>query len=61
MKLSALLERIEYTCCQGDTEQEISSVIYDSRKAGEGSLFICIKGARSLTDTNLSLMSSPKA
>ena len=45
MKLSELLERIEYTCCQGDTEQEITSVVYDSRKAGEGSLFICIRGA----------------
>ena len=45
MRLSALLERIEYTCCQGDTEQDITSVVYDSRKAGEGSLFICIRGA----------------
>lgn len=45
MKLSALLERIEYTCCQGSTDQEIRTVVYDSRKAEEGSLFICIRGA----------------
>ena len=45
MKLSALLERIEYTCCQGSVDQEIGTVVYDSRKAGEDSLFICIRGA----------------
>ena len=33
MKLSSLLEHLEYTCCQGSTEQEVSSVVYDSRKA----------------------------
>ena len=45
MKLSSLLENLEYTCCQGSTEQEVSSVVYDSRKAEKDSLFICIKGA----------------
>ena len=45
MKVSALLERLEYTCCQGSTEQEVSTVVYDSRKVQEDSLFICIRGA----------------
>ena len=45
MKLVQLLERLEYTCLQGSTEQEITKVEADSRKAGEGSLFICIRGA----------------
>ena len=45
MKLSALLERLEYTCCQGTVEQEVSTVVYDSRKVQENSLFICIRGA----------------
>lgn len=45
MKLSTLLERIEYTCCQGSIQQEVTTVVYDSRKAEEGSLFICIRGA----------------
>lgn len=45
MKVSALLERLEYTCCQGSTEQEVSTVVYDSRKVQENSLFICIRGA----------------
>ncbi len=45
MKVSSLLERLEYTCCQGSVEQEVSTVEYDSRKVIENSLFICIKGA----------------
>ena len=47
MKLSSLLERIEYECIQGTLDCEISEVVYDSRKEDlkEGSLFICIEGA----------------
>lgn len=45
MKVSSLLERLEYTCCQGSVDQEVTTVVYDSRKVEEGSLFICIRGA----------------
>ena len=45
MKLISLLEKLEYTCLQGSTDQEVKNVIYDSRKVEEGSLFICIRGA----------------
>lgn len=45
MKLSKLLERLEYTCVQGSMDQEIQEVVSDSRKAGDGALFICIRGA----------------
>ena len=45
MKLLSLLEHLEYKCLQGSTDQEVSSVVYDSRKVEEGSLFICIRGA----------------
>ena len=45
MVLSSLLERLEYTCLQGNVQQEITTIVYDSRKAEEGSLFICIRGA----------------
>ena len=45
MKLSSLLEKLEYTCLQGNTGQEVTGVVYDSRKVTEGSLFICIRGA----------------
>ena len=45
MKVSTLLEGLEYICCQGSTEQEVTTVVYDSRKVEENSLFICIRGA----------------
>lgn len=45
MKLDELLERIDYEILQGGTDTEISGVVYDSRKAQEGSLFVCIRGA----------------
>ncbi len=45
MKLSDLLERLEYECVQGSVDLEISGLAYDSRKAGKGSLFVCIPGA----------------
>lgn len=45
MKLELLLEGLEYQCLQGSLDMEISNVANDSRKAGQGSLFICIHGA----------------
>lgn len=44
MKLSTLLEKLEYTCLQGNPDVEIKELVNDSRKAGEGSVFICIRG-----------------
>lgn len=44
-KLKDLLEHLDYQCLQGTTDNEITSVVYDSRKAEPGSLFLCIKGA----------------
>lgn len=45
MKLADLLKKLHYTCVQGDVDVEISTVVYDSRKVKNNSLFICIKGA----------------
>ena len=45
MKLLKLLERLDYTCLQGDMDKEITGIYNDSRKVTEGSLFLCIKGA----------------
>jgi UDP-N-acetylmuramoyl-L-alanyl-D-glutamate--2,6-diaminopimelate ligase len=45
MKLSELLEGIDHEVVQGETEREISAVVYDSRKVTKGCLFICIEGA----------------
>ena len=35
MKLLSLLEHLEYKRLQGSTEQEVTSVVYDSRKVDE--------------------------
>lgn len=45
MKLSVLLEKLAYECIQGSFDVDVSGVVYDSRKIGEGCLFICIAGA----------------
>lgn len=44
MKLSALLENIDYELLQGDINLEVSDVEYDSRKVKEGALFVCMTG-----------------
>ncbi len=45
MKLKYLLEKMEYTCTQGDENTEITNLVYDSRKVIKGSVFVCITGA----------------
>lgn len=45
MKLTELLQDVEYKCLQGNEDQEITALIYDSRKAAPGAVFVCICGA----------------
>lgn len=45
MNLEQLLEKSEYTCLQGDVRKEVTTLVYDSRKVREGSVFVCISGA----------------
>ena len=45
MKLSKLLERLEYVSITGDMETEVGDIVNDSRKVTENSLFFCISGA----------------
>lgn len=45
MLLNKLLEYVDIVSTTGEMNKEITSVINDSRKACEGGLFICIKGA----------------
>ena len=45
MKLKELFEEIEYSLVKGDIEQEINDIVYDSRKAKDGTLFVAIVGA----------------
>ena len=45
VRLDKLLERLEYEVVQGSDEIEITTLINDSRKVEEGSVFVCISGA----------------
>ena len=45
MKLSKLLEHLDFTCVQGDADTEVSDLVYDSRKVDKGSVFVCISGS----------------
>ena len=45
MKLEQLLTRLNYTIVSGNTDIEISDVIYDSRKACKDCVFVCLKGS----------------
>ncbi|MBO7318808.1 MAG: UDP-N-acetylmuramoyl-L-alanyl-D-glutamate--2,6-diaminopimelate ligase, partial [Clostridia bacterium] len=44
MKLSEILKGLSYTC-SNFTDCEIHDIAYDSRKCGEGILFVCLVGA----------------
>lgn len=45
MRLTQLLERLEYEVVQGSDEIEITTLINDSRRVEAGSVFVCISGA----------------
>lgn len=46
MYLTKLLEKTEYTLVRGTLDREIASLVYDSRKVEDGSLFVCISGTK---------------
>lgn len=46
MKLGQLLSGLDYQKIQGDLNQEVTGIVYDSRKVASGSLFICIRGSK---------------
>ncbi|MCR4691959.1 MAG: UDP-N-acetylmuramoyl-L-alanyl-D-glutamate--2,6-diaminopimelate ligase [Lachnospiraceae bacterium] len=43
--LKTILEDLEYELVQGSLDTEVEGIVCDSRKAGKGSLFICVPGA----------------
>ncbi len=45
MKIKELIERMDYELLTGTLETEISTLVYDSRKVENGSVFVCISGA----------------
>lgn len=61
MKLTNLLERLDYKAVQGSDEIEITELVNDSRKVCEGSVFVCISGGLWWMDMILSMMWLRKA
>ncbi len=47
MKLQELIAAAEVTECHGDLDVEVSSLAYDSRRVGPGTLFFCVPGQKS--------------
>ena len=45
MKLTSLLERLEYEVQQGNADLRVTELSNDSRRVAEGSVFVCISGA----------------
>ena len=46
MKLSQLMQEVPYQLVQGSLDTEVQDIIYDSRKAAPGMLFVCIVGTQ---------------
>lgn len=46
MKLSQLVEGVPFTLVQGSLDTEIRDIVYDSRRAAPGLLFVCIVGTQ---------------
>lgn len=44
MKLKEMLKGLDYEIIKGSEDIEINKIEYDSRKVGEGDLFVCIEG-----------------
>ena len=45
MKLTQLLEHLQYEVIQGNDEITVTELVNDSRRVCEGSVFVCISGA----------------
>jgi UDP-N-acetylmuramoyl-L-alanyl-D-glutamate--2,6-diaminopimelate ligase len=46
IQLKKLLEGLDYTCIKGNSNLEVTEVIYDSRKVTPGCVFVCISGTK---------------
>lgn len=46
MLLKEWLGELNYTLLQGSLDEEVNDVVFDSRKAGPGALFVCISGTK---------------
>ncbi len=50
MNIKAALTKASYKVIQGNPDMEVEDVVYDSRKAGPGCVFVCMVGA--VTDSH---------
>ena len=50
MNIKAALAKASYKVIQGNPDMEVEDVVYDSRKAGPGCVFVCMVGA--VTDSH---------
>lgn len=46
MELKKLLEGVSYKVLSGSAELNVNKLVYDSRKAAKGDVFVCISGAK---------------
>ncbi len=46
MKFKEWLKDLKYEAIQGNLDVEVEEVVYDSRKAREGAVFVCMKGTK---------------
>ena len=46
MKIKDWLNGLSCTLLQGSLDTEVNEVVYDSRKAAPGAVFLCMKGSR---------------
>ena len=44
MQIRQLVEKLNYTLLAGELDTEITTLVYDSRKVEQGSIFVCISG-----------------
>ncbi len=47
MKLASLLKNLQYEVIKGNEEVDITTLVFDSRKVTNGSVFVCMKGVMS--------------
>ncbi|MDO4268613.1 MAG: Mur ligase domain-containing protein, partial [Eubacteriales bacterium] len=46
MKICDWLKGVPFTLQQGSLDTEVSEVVFDSRRAAPGAVFVCMKGTR---------------
>ena len=53
MKLLDLVKDLDFECVQGSTDIDVTTLVYDSRKVEQGSVFVCISAVQKEWATKL--------